>query len=180
MGFAEFAGWAIAAMRPRGVTPGRSQLHERLSQRVAGPTQRPAEALGQGHPLGGDALDFRLSNGGIHTVVDGFDAGDDPGHVAINRGVWAIERNAENRARCVGTDSRERPKRLQGAGKPSGMAVDDLLGGSFEIAGSGVVAEARPEFEETRLADLREVEHARKLAHPPFPVGDHRRDLRLL
>lgn len=111
---------------------------------------------------------------------DAVDAGQNADHIAVEDGCGLIEGDAANRAGGVSADAGQGEDGGEGFWELAAMFCEDLLCRLLHVADAGVVAESFPEF--VNLVGARESEafDVGQLAHPAFPVGDHRFHLSLL
>ncbi len=140
--------------------------------------------------VGGDAVGRRAGVGegpeasqGVGLADVAFDAevaSDDAPGVAIEDGMSLGAREGEDGAGGRATDAGEGLQGLDVLGDDAGMALDDELGGSMEVAGSGVIAEAGPEVEYLIEVGGGEGVDGRETRHKTFVVRHDGGDLGLL
>lgn len=111
---------------------------------------------------------------------DAVDAGQDADDVAVEDGCGLIEGDAANRAGGVTTNAGQGEDGVERLRELAVVFPDDLLRGFLQVADTGVIAEAFPEFMDFVGVRAGEAFDGGQLAHPAFPIRDDGFDLRLL
>jgi hypothetical protein len=154
---------------------GGAELHEALVE-VAGSAVR-----GQGgHDLASALPQELLAARRLHVVVDGEDAREHPGDVAVDQGRALAVGDRRDGAGGVGADAGHLAQGRRSARQRAAVALDDVAGAAVQVAGAAVVAEPGPVGEHVVEGRVGEALHRREAPHPALPVGDDRGDPRLL
>jgi hypothetical protein len=146
---------------------GGAELHEALVE-VAG-----RAAFGQrGHDRAGALPEDLLAARRLHVVLDGEDAGEHPGDVAVDQRRPLAVRDRRDGAGGVGADAGHLAQRRRGARQRAAVALDDVAGAAVQVAGAAVVAEPGPVGEHVVERGVGQALHRREAAHPALPVRD--------